>query len=54
VRAAAIRDIRIEKLGFERFVADVADRWSFTYGLFAVATSLFFGWSAAALFARRN
>ncbi|HEX8402927.1 MAG TPA: TIGR02186 family protein [Allosphingosinicella sp.] len=53
VLAAATRDIRIEKLGFERFVADAADRWSFTYGLFAVAMSLFLGWSAATLFARR-
>jgi uncharacterized protein (TIGR02186 family) len=53
VLAAATRDIRIEKLGFERFVAAAADRWSFTYGLFAVAMSLFLGWSAAALFARR-
>lgn len=53
VTAAATRDIRIEKLGFERFVATAADRWSFTYGLFAVAMSLFLGWSAAALFARR-
>jgi uncharacterized protein (TIGR02186 family) len=53
VIAAATRDIRIEKLGFERFVATAAERWSFTYGLFAVAMSLFLGWSAAALFARR-
>jgi uncharacterized protein (TIGR02186 family) len=53
VLAAATRDIRIQKLGFERFVARAADRWSFTYGLFAVFMSLFLGWSAAALFARR-
>ncbi len=54
VLAAAIRDIRIEKLGFERFVANAAERWSFSYGLFAVAVSLFLGWSASALFNRRR
>ena len=48
--AAGVREIRIEKLGFERFVAMAADRWSFAYGLFAVAVSLFLGWSASALF----
>jgi uncharacterized protein (TIGR02186 family) len=53
VIAAATRDVRIEKLGFERFVATAAERWSFTYGLFAVAMSLFLGWGAATLFARR-
>ncbi len=53
VLAAATRDIRIEKLGFERFIATAAETWSFTYGLFAVLVSLFLGWSAAALFARR-
>ncbi len=53
VLAAATRDIRIEKLGFERFVATAAERWSFSYGLFAVAMSLFLGWSASAVFARR-
>ena len=53
VLAAATRDIRVEKLGFERFVARAADRWSFTYGIFAVFMSLLLGWSAAALFARR-
>ena len=52
VVAAAVRDIRIEKLGFERFVATAADRWSLAYGLFAVAVSLFLGWAASALFRR--
>ena len=54
VLAAAIRDIRIEKLGFERFVATASERWSFAYGLFAVAMSLLLGWSASALFNRRG
>jgi uncharacterized protein (TIGR02186 family) len=52
VIAAAVRDIRIEKLGFERFVATAADRWSFTYGLVAVLVSLFLGWAASAVFRR--
>ena len=54
VLAAAIRDIRIEKLGFERFVATAADRWSFTYGFLAVCLSLLLGWGASALFNRRR
>ncbi len=54
VLAAAVRDIRIEKLGFERFVADAAERWSLAYGLFAVLVSLFLGWSASAAFRRRG
>jgi uncharacterized protein (TIGR02186 family) len=52
VIAAAVREIKIEKLGFERFVATVADQWSFTYGLVAVLVSLFLGWSASAIFRR--
>jgi uncharacterized protein (TIGR02186 family) len=54
VLAAAVREIRIEKLGFERFVADAAERWSLAYGLFAVLVSLFLGWSASAAFNRRG
>ncbi|SNS52359.1 conserved hypothetical protein [Sphingomonas laterariae] len=52
VVAAAVREIEIDKSGFERFVATVADRWSFTYGLAAVAISLALGWAAAAAFRR--
>jgi uncharacterized protein (TIGR02186 family) len=52
VLAGAVRDIRIEKLGFERFVADAAERWSLVYGIVAVALSLLFGWGASALFRR--
>jgi len=52
VIAAAVRDIKIEKLGFERFVATVADQWSFAYGLVAVLVSLFLGWGASAIFRR--
>jgi uncharacterized protein (TIGR02186 family) len=52
VLAGASREIRIEKLGFERFVATAAERWSLTYGLAAVALSLFLGWAASAVFRR--
>jgi uncharacterized protein (TIGR02186 family) len=48
VLAAAVREIRIEKLGFERFVATAAEEWSFAYGLVAVAVSLLLGWGGAA------
>jgi len=46
VLAAAVRDIDIRKSGFERFVARAADRFSVTYGLVAVALSVFLGWAA--------
>jgi len=52
VLAAAVREIRIEKLGFERFVAMAADRWSLAYGVVAVAVSLLLGWGASAAFRR--
>jgi uncharacterized protein (TIGR02186 family) len=52
VLAAATRDIEIRKSGFERFVAEAAVRWPFTYGLIAVCLSLVLGWGAAALFRR--
>lgn len=50
VVAAAVREIEIDKSGFERFVATVADRWSFTYGLVAVMLSLGLGWVAGVAF----
>ncbi|MDQ8756652.1 TIGR02186 family protein [Sphingosinicella sp. LHD-64] len=53
VLAGAAREIRIEKLGFEGFIADAAERWSFTYGIVAVALSLLLGWGASAAFRRR-
>ena len=52
VIAGAVREIRIEKLGFEGFVARAAERWSFAYGIVAVATSLLLGWAASAVFRR--
>jgi len=53
VLAAAVRDVRIEKYGFERFVATAAEHWSLAYGLAAVAVSLLLGWGASAAFQRR-
>jgi uncharacterized protein (TIGR02186 family) len=49
VLAGAVREIRIDKSGFERFVATAADRWSFAYGLAAVFLSLALGWAAGAI-----
>jgi len=53
VIAGAAREIRIEKLGFEGFVAEAAERWSLSYGLVAVAISLLLGWGAGTFFGRR-
>ncbi len=50
VLAGAVREVEIGKSGFERFVATAAERWSFSYGLFAVLVSLLLGWAAAAAF----
>jgi uncharacterized protein (TIGR02186 family) len=52
VLTAAVREIRIEKLGFERFVAEAAQEWAFTYGLVAVGVSLLLGWGGSAIFRR--
>jgi uncharacterized protein (TIGR02186 family) len=52
VVAGAVREVRIDKSGFERFVAQSANRWSITYGLVAVGMSLLIGWGAGALFRR--
>jgi uncharacterized protein (TIGR02186 family) len=53
VLAGASREIVIEKLGFEGFVARAAEQWSAIYGIVAVAVSLMLGWGASALFQRR-
>jgi uncharacterized protein (TIGR02186 family) len=52
VVAGAVREVRIGKTGFERWVALAAQRWSLAYGLFAVLLSLGIGWAAGALFRR--
>ena len=53
VVAGAAREIRIEKLGFEGFIAQAAERWSLAYGIVSVALSLLLGWAASAFFQRR-
>lgn len=53
VLAAAVRDVEIDKSGFERAVAVAAERNGFLYGLATVAISLLFGWGASRLFRRR-
>lgn len=52
VVAAATRDIAIGKSGFERFVANAAERYPLPYGLTAILLSLLLGWIAAMAFAR--
>lgn len=53
VLAVAVREVEIDKSGFERFVAMAAQQHGFVYGLCAVAISLLFGWAGSALFRRR-
>ncbi len=52
VLAVATADINIKKSGFERFVAEKAKTWPFTYGITAVLMSLFLGWGADRIFRR--
>ena len=52
VVAAAVRDIVIRKSGFEQFIAQAAQNWSFLYGLVAIAMAVGMGWAAGAI-ARR-
>lgn len=51
VMASATAEVEVRKLGFERFVAEQADRSSTLYGLFAVALSVLMGWLAGRVFA---
>ena len=51
VVAAASTQVAVRKLGFERFVAQSAERNSILYGLFAVFMSVGMGWVAGRLFA---
>lgn len=52
VLASATTEIAVEKVGFEGRVVVAAQRWSFLYGLGAIALSLLMGWTAGRLFAR--
>lgn len=49
VLAAAVRDITVEKTGFERYVAQAAERNPLAYGLVAVTMSVLLGWGAGRL-----
>ena len=51
VVASAIARVEVRKLGFERLVAQFADRNGFLYGLLAVALSVAMGFLAGRLFA---
>lgn len=51
VVAAATTQVEVRKLGFERFVAQQADRNGMIYGLTAVFISVAMGWIAGRLFA---
>ncbi|MGI4731886.1 MAG: TIGR02186 family protein [Janthinobacterium lividum] len=53
VLAAAVRAIDVRKSGAERLVARAAERSSITYGLAAVAMSVFLGWFAGWIAGRR-
>jgi hypothetical protein len=52
VLASATARIEVEKVGLEGRVVAAAQRWSFVYGLGAIALSLAMGWMAGRLFAR--
>jgi uncharacterized protein (TIGR02186 family) len=52
VLASATARIEVEKVGLEGSVVTAAQRWSFLYGLGAIALSLVMGWLAGRLFAR--
>ncbi len=51
VVASAVAEVEVRKLGFERFVAEHAERSSLIYGLFAVGLSVLMGWLAGRVFA---
>lgn len=53
VISGEVREIHIEKLGFERFVAMAAERWSLAYGLVAVLVSVLLGWAGSVVVRRR-
>jgi len=52
VVASAMREISIDKSGFERQVSVAAEEHSFSYGMLAVVLALLLGWGAG-LFTRR-
>ncbi len=51
VIASAQAEVEVQKVGFERIVADYSQERSLLYGLLAVALSVGMGWAAGRLFA---
>ena len=51
VIASATSIVEVQKQGFDRIVAEQAERNAFAYGLVAVVLSVFMGWAAGRLFA---
>ncbi len=54
VIAAQVRDVVVERRGFERLVAGYAQDHALAYGLGAVALSVLLGWAAGAAFGRKR
>ena len=52
VVASAIARVEVKKRGFERIIAEFAQRSAFLYGLLAVAVSVAMGWIAGRLLTR--
>ncbi|MEY3985112.1 MAG: hypothetical protein RLZ59_557 [Pseudomonadota bacterium] len=52
ILAVASKEVKIDKSGFERFVAESARHYPLLYGLVAVFLSLLLGWGAAMAFRR--
>ncbi len=50
VEAAEIKEIQIEKIGFGRFVTNLAQQNGFIYGFMAVLLSIMLGWAAGYIF----
>ena len=51
VIASAMTEVEVQKVGFERIVADYSQDWALVYGLLAVMLSVGMGWAAGRLFA---
>ncbi len=51
VIASAMAEVEVQKVGFERIVADYSQKRSLLYGFLAVSLSVGMGWAAGRLFA---
>ncbi|MET0271033.1 MAG: TIGR02186 family protein, partial [Sphingomonas sp.] len=54
VIAAQVREVTVQRRGFERIVAVFAQDWALGYGLGAVALSVLLGWAAGIAFGRKR